>query len=258
MLDEIVKYKYEEVKRMILLKIERETPVLGFSSSLEMKPFILEIKKKSPSIGELDKNLNVQSQATLYEKINAGCISVLADEKYFLGGLTDITLVKKSCSLPVLCKEFIVDEIQIENAYLSGADAILLIVAIHSSNRLSELYTRAKKFNLDVLFEIHDYDEFEKIKHFDLNMVGVNSRNLKTMEIDLNKCALIIKKLSGNFKKVAESGIKTKEDITLLKKSGANAFLIGTTIMSSKNKIGLMKNYYGVLEENDVCENLWD
>jgi len=247
MLEEIIKYKYEEVKSLSLLKIDRKIPVLNFRKSLEKKPFILEIKKKSPSVGILNHSVDVIAQAKLYEELNAGCISVLADNKFFSGSFKDIIKAKLGCSLPILCKEFIVDEIQIENAFLSGADAILLIAAIHSEQRLKELAKKAESLGLAVLFELHQFDEFEKIRKLKLELVGVNSRNLKTMKIDIREGAKVISKLKGEFLLIAESGIKTKDDVLFLINKGADGFLIGTTIMKSENASELMQSFINVL-----------
>jgi len=251
MLSEIIKHKLEEVKTMSLLEKERKVPLLSFKNSLKEKPFILEIKKKSPSEGVLDNVVDVAARAKMYEKLNSGCISVLADEKYFSGSIQDIETAKKGCDLPILCKDFIVDEIQIENAYLSGADAVLLIVAVLSEGRLKELSSKAKSLGITVLFELHQADEFEKISKLDLQLVGVNARNLKNMKIDIKEGATVLKKINGSFIKVAESGIKTGEDILFLRKSGANAFLIGTTIMKSRDKIKLMQGFYKKLNEGN-------
>jgi indole-3-glycerol phosphate synthase len=251
MLNKIVQNKCEEVKRLKVLKKERIVPLLDMPTFLNQKPFILEIKKKSPSKGVLAENLNIKKQAKEYVKYGCGGISVLTDKKYFNGELEDIAKVKETVFVPVLCKDFVVDEKQIENAFLIGADSILLIVAVLSEKRLFELYKKAIKLGLTVLFEIHQLQEFDKIKHLDLQMVGVNSRDLKTMNINLEKAKSVLKKLNGNFLKVAESGIKTKSHIKEFTKCGANAFLIGTTLMQAKDKERLMNEFYLALNNGE-------
>jgi len=247
MLKEIIENKLEEVKTLKILDVKRQLPIVNMVSSLKEKPFILEIKRKSPSKGELVKEIDVKEQAKIYEKCFAGGISVLTDKKYFNGQLKDIKEVKSVVSLPVLCKDFIVDEKQIENAYLIGADTILLIVAVLSEKRLRELSQKAYGLGLTVLFEIHEFLEFEKIKNLELQMVGVNSRDLKTMEINLQRSGEVLKKIEGDFLKISESGIKTKKDIEFLTGFGANAFLIGTTLMQTKDKGKLINEFYSAI-----------
>ncbi len=213
---------------------QRKKNMLSFSKAILEKGFVFEIKKKSPSRGVI-KNFDPIEMGLLYERSGCAAISVLTEPEFFDGSLHHLKAVSENVSVPVLCKDFIISKKQIENAYNCGADAILLIASILNKEQLSTLSVFAKDLGLDILFEIHSLNEFEKIKDLNPAIVGVNSRDLKTMKIDLNRCEEIIKELPSNIIKIAESGINTREQIIKLKRSGANGFLIGTSIVSSRH-----------------------
>ena len=249
-LEKIVEHKRYEIKSLKLLKVERKKKILDPVIFLKEKPFITEVKKASPSMGDINTGSDILEMAQLYEKGGAGAISVLTDEKYFKGNLNFLSEIAKKVKVPVLCKDFILDEIQIENAYLAGADLILLIAAILNETELKSLSKKAKELNLKVLYELHNIEEFDKIKNLDLEIVGVNSRDLKTFQIDMKFAGSTIEllKTKGAFLKVAESGISERRDIKFFKKSGANAYLIGTSLMQSENPVSKLREFYNGLE----------
>jgi len=151
-------------------------------------------------------------------------------------------------NIPVLCKDFIISERQIEAAYAYGADIILIIAAILTQEEIKKLSEKAREMKLHILYEIHTLEEYEKIKDLSPAMVGVNSRNLDTLEIDKQKGAHILNTLPDSFLKIAESGINSTEDIVNFRKAGANAFLIGTYLMQSGNIKESFQNLYRGLE----------
>ena len=246
-LEDILKSKKEEIKNLKPLKIKRKKEVLNVVEFLKEKPIIAEIKKASPSKGVINKNVNILKQAKIYEKYGAGAISVLTDRKFFSGNFEDLKLISENINLPVLCKDFILSEVQIENAYRCGADFILLIVCILNETEIERLYNFAKSYGLEVLFEIHDYEDFLKIKKLKPNLVGVNSRNFKNMKIEKERACEILKKLKGDFLKIAESGIESKKDIEDFKDAGADSFLIGTSLMKAENLEDKFKKFYSCL-----------
>ena len=212
----------------------RKKKILPFSKAILERKFIFEIKKKSPGAGFI-KDIDPVKQALIYQNSGCAAISVLTEPEFFGGSLSDLKKVSETVSVPVLCKDFIVSEKQIENAYKCGADAVLLIAAVLSREELKNLSDYAKKFGLEILFEIHSLEEFEKIEFLNPSIVGVNSRNLKTMKIDLNRCGEILSRLPRGFVKIAESGIKSRKDAVKLEKAGANGFLIGTSVVKAEN-----------------------
>ncbi len=242
-LDKIIDYKISEVKSMKLLDVEREKPVISIISSLAEKPFIAEIKKTSPSAGVIKKDADIKAIAKAYKNGGAGAISVLTDSNYFNGSYSDLAEVSQAVNLPVLCKDFIVDKIQIENARRSGADCILLIAAVLEKNKLEDLSSIAFEAGLEVLFELHEIDEMKLIESINCKMVGVNSRNLKTFNIDLAHGASVIEKISAGYLRVAESGLNNVTDVQFMRKAGADAFLIGTALMKSDNPEIILRSF---------------
>lgn len=246
-LQKIIEHKKEEIKNMPSVENRRTRKVLDAYTSLKDKPFICEIKKASPSMGDINLEVNIIEQAKSYETAGGGAISVLTDKKFFKGDLEFLTETATNVSIPVLCKDFIISELQIENAYNAGADFILLIVAILSKDELTMLSRKAHSLNLQVLYEIHNYEEFDKIKHLELQLVGVNSRDLTTFEIKKDYACSVINQLTGNFIRVAESGINNTNDISQFVTGGAEAFLIGTALMQSDNPADKLKEFYNAI-----------
>ncbi len=192
---------------------------------------ICEIKKGSPASGLIREDFDVVEIAKTYEKFGATCLSVLTDEKFFLGCDDFLVQACNASTLPILRKDFMVDAYQIYEAKLFGADCILLIVAMLDDNKLKELETIAIDLGLDVLIEVHNQEELERSIKLNSKLLGINSRNLKTLEVNLNNALELAKQVDGKYTLVAESGIKSPEDLKLLKNSGFNCFLIGEYFM---------------------------
>jgi indole-3-glycerol phosphate synthase len=197
---------------------------------------IAEYKRASPSKGIINNGIGPVEQALQYEEAGAAAISVLTDSTFFQGSFQDLTQIKKTVNIPVLCKDFIIDPLQIDWAVASGADLILLIVAAMDESKLNELYQYAKKYNLEVLIEVHNLEELEKALKTGAKLIGVNNRNLKTFEVSLETTEQLgpIIKSSGVFL-ISESGIHGKEDVERVKQAGANGILVGEALMKSKN-----------------------
>ncbi len=254
-LEEIVWYKDKEItsfKNSIPLEkfiknIDKLSPTKGFINSLEnsiTKPAIIaEIKKASPSKGIIREEFNPEEIALIYEKSGASCLSILTDKKFFQGGFDILENVRKITNLPLLCKDFIISAYQIYKARFSGADAILLIAAILKDSDLVYLKKIADKLNMDVLVEVHSYDELKRILNLDcFKLIGINNRDLKTFKTNLKVTIDIIKthseaklKSFNNKIFISESGIKSYEDLKLLKSIGIKGVLIGESLMKEKN-----------------------
>lgn len=247
-LQEIIKYKREEIKSLKLADRSRNRPPLDPVAYLRNKPFIAEIKKASPSLGDINTDADVVYRARSYEQGGAGAISVLTDSRFFRGDFCHLADISQAVSLPLLCKDFILSEVQIENAYLHGADVILLIAAILTAGELKLLAGKAAACGISVLYEIHRADEFEKIKALDPGLVGVNSRDLTTFKIDTNGALRTISSLKGDFLKTAESGIESARDVLKYRKAGADAFLVGTALMQASDPVAKLKEFRGALE----------
>ncbi|GIR92619.1 MAG: hypothetical protein CM15mP93_08060 [Thiotrichaceae bacterium] len=156
--------------------------------------------------------------------MGAACISVLTDQKYFKGSGVILEMAKKSSSLPILRKDFIVDEYQLHESVTMGADCILLIVAALSEDEFIKLYTKAKELNLDVLVEVHDAEELVIAQKVNADIIGINNRNLKNFKVDINTCIELSKNIDKEVIIVAESGIKDSKDISLMQKNNINSF----------------------------------
>ena len=250
-LEEIVWYKDKEITRFknstpleeLIRKIDKLNPTKGFISNLVEsvnKPSIIaEIKKASPSKGLIRKEFNPKEIALIYEKSGASCLSVLTDQKFFQGGFEVLSSVRKATDLPLLCKDFIISPYQIYKARFSGADAILLIAAILEDSDLVYLKKIADKLNMDVLVEIHNKEELERVLNLNcFKLIGINNRDLKTFKTDLKVTINLMQFVSENknidIKNeifISESGIKCYEDLKLLKSIGISGVLIGERLM---------------------------
>lgn len=192
---------------------------------------IAEVKKGSPSKGLIRPDFDPLDIASTYQENGATCLSVLTDEKFFLGHLRFLSLIREAVSLPLLRKDFICDPYQIYEARAAGADAILLIAAMLDLQQLVEFQAVARELHLDVLLEVHDEAELEQALQTDCPLIGVNNRNLRTFEIDMNTTARLASLLPADRLLVAESGINNRADIIRLQADGAKAFLIGEAMM---------------------------
>ena len=241
-LDEIVlktKSKLEEKKQRLPLeelcsKIDFENlKETNFKKSLQNKAeaIIAEIKKASPSAGIISDNFDPVSKSKEYESFGASALSILTEEDYFLGNIQYLMDVKAITSLPILRKDFIVDEYQIYESKLIGADCILLIASILNDEELKNFSEIAGRLKLDYIIEVHDEEELQRVKHFSNAIIGVNNRNLKTFDVDINNSVELKKIFEGENIFIAESGIKSKKDIEYLQQHNINVFLIGESLM---------------------------
>lgn len=207
----------------------------GFRAALDRGPgrlgVIAEVKKASPSVGLIDPDFDPVRQAKRYLEGGASCLSILTDEKYFQGSLSYLTQISKFSSAPLLRKDFTIHEVQIHEAAVSGADAILLIVAALDDETLRRLHDEAKSFMLDVLVEVHDLREMERALELGADLIGVNNRNLKTFEVDLATTEQLAEEVPDDVLLVSESGIKSPTDAMRALEAGANAVLIGEALM---------------------------
>jgi indole-3-glycerol phosphate synthase len=192
---------------------------------------IAECKKASPSKGLLCADYHPADIARHYASAGAAAISVLTDEKYFQGSLDDLTAVSDAVKIPVLRKDFMVDPFQMLEARAAGADAVLLIVAAHPDRTLHELNASASALNLDVLCEVHNREELTRAVDLGFETIGVNCRNLKTMEMNPDAHEELVRFLPAKALRVAESGLRTSGDLARLRAAGYDAFLIGETLM---------------------------
>lgn len=241
-LDEIVaktKSKLEEKKQGVSLeelssKIDFENlKETNFKKSLQNKTeaIIAEIKKASPSAGIISDNFDPVLKSKEYESFGASALSILTEEDYFLGNIQYLKDVKATTSLPILRKDFIVDEYQIYESKLIGADCILLIASILNDEELKNFSETAERLKLDYIIEVHDLEELQRVKHFSNAIIGVNNRNLKTFDVDINNSVELKNFFEGENIFIAESGIKSKKDIEYLQQHNINVFLIGESLM---------------------------
>ena len=196
---------------------------------------IAEIKRRSPSRGLLSHDLDPKVVAAQYKNAGASCISVLTDSDFFGGSVDDLKSARGAVDLPVLRKDFTVSLNDICDAKLMNADCILLIVAALNKDELSEFHKFASELGLDVLVEIHDEPELDLALEIGAKMIGVNQRNLKTFEVDQQRAVRIAKKIPSNVVRVAESGVRTRDDALQLRDAGYHAVLVGESLVTSKN-----------------------
>ncbi|WP_066188331.1 MULTISPECIES: indole-3-glycerol phosphate synthase TrpC [Gracilibacillus] len=195
---------------------------------------IAEMKRASPSKGLINDGVDPAEQGRLYEDCGAGAISVLTDTPFFQGSIRDMQDVREVVHVPVLNKDFIIDEIQIDRAYDGGANLILLIAAALSEERLAELYAYAANKGLEILFEVHNQEELQVAKRLGARIIGVNNRNLKTFEVDLAVTEQLAAEIdTEKVLLISESGMRTTADVERVKKAGAKAILVGETMMRS-------------------------
>lgn len=212
---------------------ELNLPKGAFKESLLNKDqaIIAEIKKASPSAGIISEDFDPIKKAKEYEDFGASALSILTEEDFFQGSSEYLKEVKAITSLPILRKDFMIDEYQIYEAKLIGADCILLIASVLNDDEIKSFVDLAESLELDYLIEVHDLNELERVKNFSNAMIGVNNRNLKTFDVDLNNSINLKNAFNSNNLFVAESGIKSQDDIDTLKAHDIHVFLIGESLM---------------------------
>lgn len=239
------KISLEQMKN-IALSIKPTAPFL-FQNALKKDglAFICEVKKASPSKGTIAENFPYIEIAKEYEDAGADAISVLTEPEFFKGSDMYLTEIKNVVNIPVLRKDFIIDPYQIYQSKVIGADAVLLICSILDNKTIKEYLKICETLGLCALVEAHDKDEVSLALSAGAKIIGVNNRNLKTFEVDINNCINLRKYVPKDIIFVAESGIKTPDDIKKLKEAGVNAVLIGETLMKSNNKKTMLKKLKG-------------
>ena len=212
---------------------ELNLPKGAFKESLLNKDqaIIAEIKKASPSAGIISEDFDPIKKAKEYEDFGASALSILTEEDFFQGSSQYLQDIKAITSLPILRKDFMIDEYQIYEAKLIGADCILLIASVLNDNEIQSFVDLAESLELDYLIEVHDLNELERVKNFSNAMIGVNNRNLKTFDVDLNNSINLKNAFNSNNLFIAESGIKSQDDIDTLKAHDIHVFLIGESLM---------------------------
>ncbi len=224
-----------------LEKIIQEKQNRGFKKLLinsqkkRKKNIIAEIKKESPSAGIIIKDYFPENIALNYEKSGVGAISILTETYFFKGHLEHLSLINKKINLPIIRKDFIIDSYQILESKVFKADAILLIVSILNDNQIKEFINIADNYGLDCLIETHNEEELSRAINIGYPIIGINNRNLKNLKIDNNNTLNLIKGIPREFTVVAESGIKNRDDIDKYNDVGIFNFLIGESILKSKN-----------------------
>lgn len=242
-LDKIIESKRKEItfKKSVVSVAQLENSDLfnkktsSLSKSIINSPFgiIAEHKRRSPSKATINNSFSVEEVVKGYENAGASGISVLTDMQYFGGSLEDLFLARASVRIPLLRKEFIVDEYQLLEAKAFGADAILLIAAVLSKLEIKQLSEFAQSLALEVLLEVHNGEELEKSIMPSLDLIGVNNRNLKTFEVSLSNSVDLVTQIPDDFVKISESGLSMPTDVKMLKSIGFQGFLIGENFMKT-------------------------
>lgn len=197
---------------------------------------LAEIKRSSPSKGAIQMNVDPVAQAKMYAANGAAAISVLTDEPFFNGTMDDLRAVREAVTIPILCKDFIIDKVQIDRAKEAGANIILLIVAALEQGQLIQLSNYAKSLNLEVLVEVHNEDEMERALDLEADIIGINNRDLKTFEVNLDTTGDLASMVyDPETIIISESGIRTAADVEGIAAAGANVILVGETLMRAEN-----------------------
>jgi len=215
----------------------------GFAKALRSSPpaIIAEIKKASPSKGLLATDFNPAAQARNYFSGGAAALSVLTDRDFFQGSLSDLKTARASAFLPVIRKDFTIDEIDVIEAAASGADAILLIAAILTLDELTRFRELAESYGMAALVEVHDGDELAKALDSGASIVGVNNRDLRTFNVSLETSEKLAALMPESVTKVTESGIHANADVRRLQDAGFHAFLVGEHLMKSPDPVGALR-----------------
>lgn len=265
-LDEIIADKHEEVERLlpVLEKLKAAAQARddfrSFSTALggairdqdegegygtNPLSVIAEVKKASPSAGTIEPDFDPVAIAKSYAEAGADALSVLTDEKYFQGHLSYLSQIREAVDLPLLRKDFIIHDVQIYEAVVAGADAILLIVGALEQDQLNQLLETAHNCQLDVLVEVHDLEEMERALETDATIIGINNRNLRTFEVDLGTTEALSEEVGPSHILVSESGIYTGEDTARIRSWGADAILVGEALMRAEDRTARVAEFKG-------------
>ena len=211
----------------------------------EKPAVIAEIKKASPSAGQIRSHIEVSAIATSYERAGAAAISVLTEEDFFEGRLEYLKEARGAVSLPMLCKDFIIDPIQVLTARSAGADGLLLIAAILSPSTLKELLAMAHQLTMTCLVEVHDQEELSRVLETEARLIGINNRNLRTFQVSLETTFRLRPSIPSNRLVVSESGIQTRSDLHSLAAVGVDAVLVGTSLMRAEDPGAKLRELLG-------------
>jgi len=262
MLDKILSHKRAELKNMghryqtsaVAREIASADPVISLRRSLTCNKevaIIAEIKRCSPSRGRLTDGLSIEQISQTYERAGARAVSVLTETKFFHGSTVDLQTAKKSTRLPILRKDFIIEESQVFESRLIGADAILLIVAILGPQKLADLHMLARQIGLEVLIEVHTPSEVATAVEVNPGMIGINNRDLKTFNVDLETTENLRPMIPAEIACVSESGIKCREDVLRLGNCGVDAVLVGEAIITSSDPHAKIRELSGGIEDQN-------
>lgn len=253
-LDEIIAHKRIEIaekKKAVsadTFQIHPKRPDVSFSASLRsrMPGLIAEVKRRSPSAGAIRTPMDPAGVARAYELAGARAVSVLIDEKYFGGGEADYLQVRNAVELPMLYKEFVIDEWQIRHAVSVGASAVLLIAAVLSVDELTRFRVLIEGLGMEALVEAHSEDEARMALDSGAALVGVNNRNLKTFVTDLETTFSVISDMPAHVTLISESGIKTAEDVKRLAEAGVHGLLVGESLLRQPDVEEAVKQLMGL------------
>jgi indole-3-glycerol phosphate synthase len=256
-LEEIVETKRKEIQGRKTRSRQREMEemisslppprdFLGAISQHALMALIAEIKRASPSLGAIKEDVDIIQVSKEYEKGGASAISVLTEPYFFKGDLAHLNLIKETTSLPILQKDFILDSFQIYEGRFSGADAILLIPALLDREQLKDFVGLAKSLHLVPLVEVHNEDDLKKISILGLPLMGINNRDLRTFEVDLETTLRLKREIPSSVKVISESGIRSFQDVKLLREAGVNGILVGETLMRSADPALKIRELLGI------------
>lgn len=235
----------------LIASLEGGSPTRGFADAIAKKigsgkpGVIAEIKKASPSKGVIREDFHPAEIARSYQQGGAACLSILTDIDFFQGDDEYLKQARAACQLPVIRKDFIIDPYQVYEARAIGADCILLITACLDDARMSELNDLAHHLKMDVLIEVHDNEELSRALQVDNRLIGINNRNLRTFDMDLNTTLEMLERIPEDRILVTESGIHTTEDVALMRQNGVNAFLVGEAFMRAEEPGGKLAELFG-------------
>jgi indole-3-glycerol phosphate synthase len=250
-LAEIIAHKRAEIAPLIehTAEWQEKARILssfrGFRKSLSADSFgiIAEVKKASPSAGVIAENFDPVKIALAYDMAGTNCISVLTDERYFQGHLDYLGLIRERVPRPLLRKDFTLHEVQIYQAALAGADAVLLIVAALNDGELTHLMKAADYCGIDALVEVHDEPELQRALIAGASFIGINNRNLATFQVDLRTTETLVRLIPADRLVISESGIRSVEDIRRVAESGVHGALIGESLMRAQNPKAVLESF---------------
>ena len=257
-LEWIASAKANRPESSLILDAKSATNPRSFSKALDRSVratgtgLIAEIKKASPSKGLIRNNFAPSVLASEYEKGGAACLSVLTDKAYFQGDSSDLLAARNAVKIPVLRKDFILDTYQIIESRSIGADCILLIMSAITDNQAGELAACAMEFGMDLLIEVHDKAELARALIMPPALIGINNRNLKTLDVNLTKTEELAPEIPDSWTIVCESGIYTREDIKRMKRVGVHRFLVGESLMRKRDIVMATRSLLGTSPQDDI------